>query len=478
MTRTIRYILILCGAIAVSTASAADRWRFIVAGDSQGFDMGVNAPILSDLVGEILRQDVDLVLFTGDLVIGERADFDRFEAQLRQWVRIMQPVYDAGIGVYACRGNHEIRDMWGAGPDVLPDPVDNGARRWLSVFGNGSYPQTMLPDNGPPGERYMTYSVGHKNALIVGLDLYAGVRHRPAHALNQAWLDAQLEQNTRPHIFVFGHEPAFRAFHFDCLDAHPKQRDAFWRSLKRAGGRTYFCGHDHFYDHAVVDDGDGAADNDIHQVIAGGAGGPLYTWTPPYDGNNGDFIVQQYCHVRQHGYMLVEVDDLDVTVMWMERREGSSWWLPSHVASDIWDYRVSPGPILIRPNGAERVAAGRPYGVQWTMTPGAEVRRVILEYSLDGGAGWTFIDEVDNTGAYDWTAPKADSALCLVRVSDAEAPATSDTSDAPFSIFACHAKLAADLNGDCYVDFADLAILMSEWLRCGNPLDPSCGALQ
>ena len=34
---------------------------------------------------------------------------------------------------------------------------------------------------------------------------------------------------------------------------------------------------------------------------------------------------------------------------------------------------------------------------------------------------------------------------------------------------------AADLNGDCYVDFADLAILMGEWLACGNPLDPNCG---
>jgi hypothetical protein len=34
---------------------------------------------------------------------------------------------------------------------------------------------------------------------------------------------------------------------------------------------------------------------------------------------------------------------------------------------------------------------------------------------------------------------------------------------------ACQAKLAADLNGDCRVDFADLAILASEWLAPGPP---------
>jgi hypothetical protein len=472
------HILVLYLALTLSAASAGEPWRFIVAGDSQGSFGGVNAPIFSDLVGEILRQDVDFVLFTGDLVVGERANFDRFEAQLWEWVRIMQPVYDAGIGVYACRGNHEVRDMWGAVAGTMPNPGDNGALRWLSVFGNPEHPQLLLPDNGPLDERHMTYAASHKNALIVGLDLYGGMDHWPAHGLNQAWLDAQLEQNTRPHVFVFGHEPAFRAFHFDCLDAHPQRRDAFWKSLKRAGGRTYFCGHDHFYDHAVVDDGDGDPDNDIHQIIAGGAGGPLYTFSPPYDGNNTDYTVHQRYHARQRGYMLVEVDDLDVTVIWMERLEGTAWWPTLYVARDIWTYRVTPGPIIVRPNGAERVVASQPYDVQWTMTPGAAVARVVLEYSLDGGTNWDFASEVANTGAYRWTAPAVNSDRCLMRVRDADAPAVRDTSDAPFSILTCQTKLRADLNGDCYVDFADLAILMSEWLACGNPLDPACGTPQ
>ena len=472
--KRLRHILILFCVLIVSTASAAERWRFIVVGDSQGMLMGVNRPILSDLVGEILRRDVDLIIFTGDLVTGMRAAPDLFEEQLWEWVRIMKPVYDAGIGVYVCRGNHEVKDIWDAELIDAPDSMDNCALRWLAVFGNSAYPELMLPENGPPGERCMTYSVAHNNALIVGLDLYAGIEHRVVHAPNQAWLDSVLAQNTLPHVFVFGHEPAFRTFHHDCLDAYPDRRDAFWTSLKWAGARTYSCGHDHYYDHAVVDDGDGNSENDIHQIISGTAGGSLYTWMPPYDGNNGNFTVHQLYHARQYGYVLVEVEGLDVTWTWMERWEGDPWLPAFYVARDEWRYRVTPGPVLLRPNGNERVVASRPYTVQWRTIPGGAIPRVAIEYSLDAGASWEHADEVDNTGTYAWNVPAVNAEACLVRIRDVRAPTIHDTSDAVFSIFECQAKLRADVNGDCYVDFADLAILMSEWLRCGNPLDPAC----
>jgi hypothetical protein len=39
----------------------------------------------------------------------------------------------------------------------------------------------------------------------------------------------------------------------------------------------------------------------------------------------------------------------------------------------------------------------------------------------------------------------------------------------------CPTKLAADLNGDGRVDFADLAILASEWLARSDPSPPPPG---
>jgi hypothetical protein len=202
--------------------------------------------------------------------------------------------------------------------------------------------------------------------------------------VDQVWVDSQLRANRQPHVFVFGHEPAFKMLHPDCLDDHPAQRDAFWRSLQAAGGRTYFCGHDHFYDHARVDDGDDNPDNDVHQITAATTGAPHYSWTPPYDGNNGDFNVIQVYHAARWGYVVVEVNDLDVTLTWMER-QGEDSVLPGvYEPAEVWRYRAAP-------NG----------------------------------------DDPHPT------------------------------------------NLAADLNRDGRVDFADLAILASEWLARGDAPKPS-----
>ncbi len=476
--RGLLHILILACIAAVSVAHADEHWRFAMTCDSRGTGTGINEPVLSELAGEIARSGVDFFIYPGDLVYGARIPADLFESQLWDWVSALSPVYEAGIPVYVCRGNHEVGDMWDAAPDDAPDPCDNYGIRWLRVFGDSRHLELMLPDHSPPGAEHMTYSVVHKNALIVSLDQYGGRDYWLAHSVNQAWLDLELERNTKPHVFVFGHEPAFRTFHPDCLDAHPAGRDALWNSIARAGGRTYFCGHDHYYDHAVVDDGDGDPDNDVHQLIAATAGAPFYDWSPPYVGDNGDFIVRQLHHIQRYGYILVDVDGLDVTLTWMERRDNDMSVPGVYRAAEVWSYTVKPGLAVLSPNGGERVVVGKPYTLRWKTTDGADVKRVSLEFSADGGANWTFIDETGNTGVYVWDVPRLNSAECLLRIGSVRDPVLGDASDTLFSIFECQAKLVADLNGDCYVDVADLAILAGEWLRCGNPLDPACNSAE
>jgi hypothetical protein len=469
-------VSVLCFSVALGSGGlAAERWRFIMTADSRGGVAGVNEQVVSELAGEILKHGVDLVIVAGDLVYGARVGAERFEEQLWNWVRAMQPVYDAGVDVYVCRGNHEIGDMWDAELGDTANPFDNYALTWLGVFGNESHPRLMQPDNGPDGERYFTYSTIHKNALIVGLDNYAGIGHQLDHRLNQEWLDAQLLANRAPHVFVFGHEPAFRTLHFDCLDAHPQRRDAFWRSLEAAGARVYLCGHDHFYDHARVDDGDGDATNDIHQLIVGTAGAYPYAWMPPYDGNNSDYQVEQIYHADRYGYVLVEVDDLDVSVTWMERRDNNLLLPGLYEPRDVWAYTVAPDLVLLQPNGHDRVIAGQASPIRWRSIALSADERVRIDYSLDEGATWIFGEEVDNVGAFVWQVPPVRSAQCLVKVRSVSEPLVSDTSDAVFCIYDCPVVPVGDLNHDCYVDSADLAILASQWLRCANPLDPACG---
>jgi len=451
-------------------------WKFIVTCDSRGSDNGIEAIILGELVNEILDQDVDFVLFPGDLVSGYAYIGPAgFEAELKAWVQMMLPVYKAGIGVYVSRGNHEVMDVWGYSirPDI--DPNDNHATRWLNVFGNDLYPEQMLPDNGPESEKYMTYAVTHKNAFIVSLDQYAGINHDDVHIVNQQWLDTQLAANTKPHIFITGHEPAFRALHSDCLDNRPAERDAFWESIRNAGGRTYLTGHDHFYDHARIDDGDGNPENDIHQYIIGTGGAYPYAWSPPYSGNNSYYTVEQLYHAENFGYVLVEVDGLNVTLIWMERHTIDLGIPGIYQPVEFWNYTVNPGPIVLSPNGGENLVTASSYNITWKTQEPAELDTVTIDYSSDNGLNWHAVDTVVNTGSYTWNPLGiADSNQCLIRIGDPEMLLLSDISDETFTIFHCQKQLRGDLNGDCYVNFLDIAILMNNWLECGNPFDAFC----
>lgn len=316
---TLRLVLVYLLLAVALTGCAEPPWKFIVTGDSRGSDNGVNKTILSEIADEIVNNKVDFVLISGDLVNGY-VDQSPLQSQLNNWRNTMEPVYNAGIGVYVVRGNHDV----GKPP---------GTAAWNNIFKN----KFSLPKNGPASERNLTYSVKHKNAFIVGLDQYINLRR-----VNQTWLDAQLEANTKPHVFLFGHEPAFKALHKDCLDDYPSDRDKFWASIEKSGGRTYFCGHDHFYNHACID-GDGDPNNDIHQFIAGTAGAPLYDWPGIYDGNNSNYTIENIYQSKQYGYCLVEIDGLDVTLTWMERAAAGKY-----IVKEVWTYTAadkSPQPI-------------------------------------------------------------------------------------------------------------------------------------
>ena len=305
-------VVCLLAVVFGSVSFAEPPWKFIIVGDSRGNDNGVNADILSEIADEIVAQGVDFVLFPGDLVTGG-LDQVGMESQLTTWRTTMQPVYNAGIGVYPVRGNHDL----GSPASLTP---------WNNIF-TGAYGQ---PTNGPLGEVGVTYSFTHKNAFVLALDQYVTLRR-----VNQSWVDAQLVGNFQPHVFALGHEPAFQVRHADCLDDYPTERDAFWASLKAAGCRFYLCGHDHFYDHAMVDDGDGQPANDIHQYLVGTAGAPIVSWSPPYDGNNSGMTVEQWHHVEKYGYVLVDVFDDDVVMTWFERDNATGEYAPAMGSSDF-----------------------------------------------------------------------------------------------------------------------------------------------
>jgi hypothetical protein len=280
-----------------SPALRTNPWRFVVVGDLHLTP--ANTTVADQLVAAMRREDPELVLITGDLVQGGGLSEELIQAQLDAFLAVFAPLTGDGIPVYPVRGNRE-------------HGMTDGERLWHAAFTGA------LPRNGPDGERGLTYAVSHRNALFLALDVYV-TRHR----VNQPWVDLQLAANRRPHVFAFAHEPAFRTLHNDCLDDHPDERNAFWRSLSDAGARMYFCGHDHFFNVARVDDDDGAPDNELFQVIVG-TGGAYLADGFSYSGDNAPYPPVEVLHEAAYGYLLVEISgagdhDLDVTLTWKRR---------------------------------------------------------------------------------------------------------------------------------------------------------------
>ncbi len=275
---------------------------------------GVNTLILGEIASAIIKEKAKFVTFSGDLVLGSKNDAE-VESQLKTWLGVMQPVYNAGIKVFAVRGNHESYSQHPTEP-------------WLKVMA-GKY---AMPNNGPKGEKDLTFSVVYKNALIVGFDQFQTDKAR----VNQPWLDSVLKKNPKQHLFVMAHEMAFRAGeHTDNMDNDAPARDKFWHSLANAGGRTYFSGHDHLYDHTAFSAPGWPANKSIHQYVLGTAGAPFYHKND-HDGANGDWLQTPIKHIEdEFGYAVVDVDGPKVTITFKTRKSPGVY-----TAADTWSYIV------------------------------------------------------------------------------------------------------------------------------------------
>lgn len=181
----------------------------------------------------------------------------------------------------------DLSDKPGHTPQVLRDRIDarfGRDARWLGVMGNhdaevaaksagmtwwreefaagrdGRAPLRAMAGlrPGPRGCEETTYSWDEGNAHFVVLNLYWNGGTAPGDDATGegdvvpallTWLEQDLAANTKPFVFVFGHEPAFPQYRHvgDSLDLHPANRDAFWQLLSRHRVQAYFCGHVHRY---------------------------------------------------------------------------------------------------------------------------------------------------------------------------------------------------------------------------------------
>jgi len=248
-------------------------WKFAVLSDcrgvqtgTQGSTNGVRASVLGPMASAMAADGVDLVIFPGDLVNGDRK-YGTLEQQLRTWKVTMAPLYQNHVEVYPCRGNH----------DTAQDrPPGKAVEVWRSAF-------PELPRNGPAEQDSLTYYVNHENACFIGFDQYAG-RVKNLHGgkgqtvtysgLIPSWVTRRIKDSQQQWVFVFGHAAGFIGHHQDSLGDVPTERDRMWDALAERGG-LYFCGHDHMYIRRTEAARSG---RDVMELIVGCGGAPHYSY--------------------------------------------------------------------------------------------------------------------------------------------------------------------------------------------------------
>ena len=198
---------------------------------------------------------------------------------------------------YPCIGNHESE---------TPADMD-----WLETFCTGL---TNVINWGPASCPLTTYSFEWGKIHFAVINEYCdefsntGADGDVTDTIYD-WLRADLERNTKPLVFVIGHEPAYPKHDVDCgrirnvrasLDRNPANRDRFWQLLKEFGVLAYLCGHSHGYS-AVEIDGVWQIDAG-HCRGAGDTGAPSTFVTIEVKGQTVEMMAFRDTHDGQYDY--------------------------------------------------------------------------------------------------------------------------------------------------------------------------------
>lgn len=212
-----------------------DPFTFLVVGDNrtdhQAHEMVVNAMINNS------EHEPRLVVNSGDLIDtgGSTSDWQFF-------FDIEQPLI-GNVPLLAAFGNHEI----------------GGESLWVNFF---EYP-------GPAefGERVYSYKYGNVKFITIDSNTFANDTGQ------QVFLEDELFDGSQDpdidHMIVNLHHPIYSTSRWG--SNIPVQQIA-QPLIEQYGVKLVFTGHDHIYQHCMV--------NDVHYMVIGGGGAPLYNYRP------------------------------------------------------------------------------------------------------------------------------------------------------------------------------------------------------
>jgi hypothetical protein len=259
-------VLIIGLIIGAGSASAAP-WKFGVMSDTQWTTTdlaippqnpnGVAVSIINQINQQFIKHGVRFVIQVGDLT--ENGN----DADIAVRATAAQPLYNAGIGFFPMRGNHETygnpANNYGIPAVQLNFPQNRGLSNTFGATNFSSPASAPLPSpstlNELDGMSYsFDYGTAGNNVRFVIIDNWVTPSKNvaPGNGYNygwsiteqQPWIDGRLDKNTRgtQHAFVFSHQPIMAENHQDSpfvgyTDANPEMQNAFFSSLNKNGAQ-------------------------------------------------------------------------------------------------------------------------------------------------------------------------------------------------------------------------------------------------
>jgi hypothetical protein len=274
--------------LPVSTAP----WKFGVMSDTQWTGVPsdpVNNPndvavsIINQLNPKFIAAGVKFVVQVGDLTeSGNPADVDVRAAAA-------QPLYNAGIGFFPLRGNHESGQT--AGRQVTNDfPQTQGLG--ANVYSATNFTSASSALAG------LSYAFDYGNTRMVLLDQFTRLDGSGS-AVNDAmvdqvpWVGTTLSNRLAgTHAFVFSHKNLIGENHTDSLfganpSANTNAQNQFIGALQSTGVRYTLSGHDHVFQRSMIASPDGQSS--VEEIICGSDSSKFYT-----PGSTNSFSGQKY----------------------------------------------------------------------------------------------------------------------------------------------------------------------------------------
>ena len=254
------------------------RFSFIVYGDTRGRHDGNEIQAEHELVIESMLGTIKRLANTPDAIrfvlqSGDAVQNGAIAAQLRvSYVPLINRLtQDGGVPYFLAVGNHDV----GSGANEESRRPD-GVRNYFRANSR------LIPPEGSPRRLngYPTYAFGYGNTFFIAID-----SDIPDDSTQFGWVQSQLEGLDRRryvNVAVFFHHPPFSSgshggakVEFEAATIRSKWMPLFHQHHVR----MLLTGHEHLYEHWVERYKDASGAHRLDEIVTGGGGAPLTTYT-------------------------------------------------------------------------------------------------------------------------------------------------------------------------------------------------------